>query len=155
MMKSSEATKGVTVPDPKQATMNNGEELVIPVLREEVEVHKELRRTGTVRVSKTIREREEVVQETLVSETVAVERVPVDQIVDRPPQIRMEGDITIIPVTKEELIVTKRWRVVEELRLTKRRSVSDYRENVTIHAEEVTVERVNPEILNETSKGQG
>ena len=143
------------MPDPKQATMNNREEWVIPVLKEEVEVHKELRRTGTVRVSKTVREREEVVHDTLVSETVAVERVPVDQIVDRPPPIRTEGDITIIPVTKEELIVTKQWRVIEELRLTKRRSVSDYRENVTIHTEEVRVERVNPETVNETSKGQG
>lgn len=123
------------------------EELIIPVLKEELEVHKELRKTGTVRIHKTVQELEEVVSESLTSETVDVQRIPMDLIVDSPPQVRTEGDVTIIPVVKEELIVTKQLRVVEELRVTKRKSTSDYRENVIVRAEEVTVERVNAEGL--------
>ena len=121
------------------------EELVVPVLKEELEVHKERRKTGTVRVFKTVRELDEVVNESLASETVEVQRIPMDLLVDTPPQVRTEGDTTIIPVVKEELIVTKQLRLVEELRVTKRKSVNDYREIVTIRAEEVTVERVNSE----------
>jgi uncharacterized protein (TIGR02271 family) len=123
----------------------NLEEVIIPVLREELEVHKEIRKTGTVRVRKTVRELEEVVNESLASETADVERVPMNLIVGSPPPVRTEGNVTIIPVVKEELIVTKQWRVIEELRVTKRISTSDYHENVTVRAEEVTVERVNPE----------
>ncbi|MBV8705606.1 MAG: YsnF/AvaK domain-containing protein, partial [Acidobacteriaceae bacterium] len=123
----------------------NVEELVVPVLKEELEVHKELRKTGTVRIHKTVHEIEEAVSESLTSETVDVQRIPMNLVVDSPPPVRTEGDITIISVVKEELIVTKQLRVVEELRVTKRKSVSDYRENVTVRAEEVVVERINSE----------
>ena len=133
----------------------NIEELVVPVLKEELEVHKELRKTGVVRVLKTVRELEEVVSQSLASETVDVQRIPMDLIVDSLPQIRTEDEVMIIPVVKEELIVTKQLRVVEELRITRRRSVSDYKETVKLHAEEVTVERINSEDLEETSKLQG
>ena len=133
----------------------NIEELVVPVLKEELEVRKELRKTGVVRVLKTIRELEEVVSESLASETVDVQRIPMDLIVDSPPQVRSEGEVMIIPVVKEELVITKQLRVVEELRITRRKSVSDYKETVKLHAEEVTVERLNSEDLEETSKLQG
>jgi len=123
----------------------NVEELVVPVLKEELEVHKELRKTGTVRIHKTVHEIEEAVSESLTSETVDVQRIPMNLVVDSPPPVRTEGDVTIIPVVKEELIVTKQLRVVEELRVTKRKSVSDYRENVTVRTEEVVVERINSE----------
>lgn len=125
----------------------NIEELVMPVLREELEIHKELHKTGTVRIHKTVRELEEVVSESLASETVDIQRVPVNLVVDSLPQIRTEGEVMIIPVVKEELIVTKQLRVVEELRVTKRKSVSDYRESITVRAEEVVVERINAEDL--------
>lgn len=129
------------------AQSKNIEDVVIPVLKEELEIHKERHRTGTVRISKTVREVEETVSESLASETVDVQRVPMDQIVDSLPQIRTEGDVTIIPVVKEELVVTKQLRLVEELRVTKRSSVSDYKENVKVLAEEVTIKRVGPEDL--------
>ncbi len=132
------------------------EDLVIPVLQEEIEVHKEIRKTGTVRIRKTVRESEELVHESLAYETVDVERVPMDRFVDTLPSIRTEGEVTVIPVVKEEIVVTKRLRLVEELRLTKRVSVSDYSEPVTLRAEEVVIERVDSENLNvQTSKAQG
>ena len=133
------------------------EEFVVPVLREELEVHKEIRKTGTVRIRKTVHELEELVNESLASETVTVERVPVNLIVDSPPSIRTEGEVTIVPVMKEELIIKKQLRVVEELRITKRISTSDYREPIIVRAEEVTVERIKPETSDtntETSKEQ-
>ncbi len=134
--------------------MEDVRELIVPVIREELEVHKELRRTGTVRILKTIRELDELVTESLASEAVDVERVPMDLLVEAPPPIRTEGNVTIVPVVKEVLVVTKQLRVVEELRITKRQSISDYRENVTLRAEEVVVERVNPEDLGSETNEQ-
>lgn len=126
------------------------EDVVVPVLKEELEVHKELRKTGTVRILKTVRELEEAVHESLLSEAVDIQRVPMDQIVDSPPQIRTEGEVTVIPVFKEELLITKQLRLVEELRITKRQSVSDYRENVKVLAEEVAIERVHSGVPEQT-----
>ena len=127
------------------AQVEGVEDLVVPVLKEELEVHKERRKTGTVRVSKTVRELEEVINESL----------PMDLVVDIPPQIRTEGDVTIIPIIKEELVIIKQLRIVEELRVTKRQSVTEHRENVTVRVEEVTVERVNEDLKVATSKAQG
>ena len=125
------------------------EDLVVPVLKEELEIHKEFHKTGTVRIVKTVRELQEVVSEDLTSETVDVQRVPVDLVVDRAPEIRTEGDVVIIPVVKEELIVTRQLRVVEELRVTKHTTVSLYRETVPVRAEEVVIERIDSEDLNQ------
>ena len=133
------------------AQSKNAEDVVVPVLKEELEIHKELRKTGTVRIVKTVHELEEAINESLASETVDVQRVPVDQIVGTLPQIRTEGDVTIVPVVKEEIVVTKQLRIVEELRITKRRSVSEYKENVKVRAEEVTVERIHSEDVNAES----
>ncbi len=131
------------------------EDVVVPVLKEELEVHKELRKTGTVRILKTVRELEETINENLTSETVDVQRVPMNLIVDSPPPIRTEGEVTVIPVVKEELVVTKQLRLIEELRVTKRRSASDYRENVKVLAEQVTVERIHSgSSSTETEKAQ-
>ena len=137
------------------AQVEGVEDLVVPVLKEELEVHKERRKTGTVRVSKTVRELEEVINESLTSETADVQRIPMDLVVDIPPQIRTEGDVTIIPIIKEELVIIKQLRIVEELRVTKRQSVTEHRENVTVRVEEVTVERVNEGLKVATSKAQG
>lgn len=132
------------------------EEIVLPVIREEIEVRKEIYKTGTVRIRKTVHELEEIVSENLASETVQVERVPVDRIVDSLPAVRLEGEVTVIPVVKEELIITKQLRVVEELRVTKRVSVSEYREPVTLRAEEVVIERMDSEGSEiKTNKAQG
>jgi stress response protein YsnF len=132
------------------------DELVVPVVKEELEVRKEIHKTGAVRIRKTVRELEEIVNESLASETVNVERVPVDRIVDSLPAVRIEGEVTVIPVVREELVITKQLRVVEELRVTKRVSVSEYREPVTLRAEEVVIERVSSEDSKiKTNKAQG
>jgi stress response protein YsnF len=61
--------------------------------------------TGKVRISKRISEREELIDEPLFREEVTVERVPINQYVDQPPQVRHEGDVMIIPVVQEQLVM--------------------------------------------------
>jgi len=70
---------------------------VIPVVEEELRVGKRVVETGRVRVSKTVHEHEEFLDEPLMREEYDVERVPVDAFVDGPVGPRHEGDGEIVP----------------------------------------------------------
>jgi len=115
--------------------------LVIPVIEESLDLSKELVETGVVRVHKSVREHEVVISEPLTSETVHVERVPMNVMVDGPLPVRTEGDVTVIPVVEEVLVTTKQLRLVEEVRITRLRSTNVHQQNVTLRAEDVSVER--------------
>jgi len=120
------------------------ETLVIPVIEESLDVSKGVVETGVVRVHKSVREHEVVISEPLTSETVHVERVPMDVIVDGPLPVRTEGDLTVIPVVEEVLVTTKQLRLVEEVRITRVRSTNVHHQNVTLRAEDIAVERHPP-----------
>lgn len=95
----------------------------------------------TIRIRKTVHEREEVVDPPLARETVEVERVPVNRVVDVAPAVRHEGDVTIVPVLEEVLVVEKRLVLREELRVTRRRAEVREPQRVTLRSEQVEVER--------------
>lgn len=115
--------------------------LVIPVIEESLKVSKEIVETGVVRIQKSVREHEVVLSEPLASETIEVERVPVDVIVDAAPIVRTEGDVTVIPVVEEVLVTTKRFRLVEEVRITRVRSTNVHHQHFTLQAEDVSIDR--------------
>lgn len=73
------------------------------------------------------------------TDRVDVERVPVGEIVDEAPQVREEGDVLIVPVIEEVLVVTKRFRVIEEVRVTKTRDVRTETFEQDLKREVVTV----------------
>lgn len=122
---------------------NNGARIVIPVIVEEIDVQKRTVETGRVRITKVVREGEEIVDEPLLREEVSVERVPVNRVVDGPVPIRHEGDVMIVPVLEEVLYVEKRLLLKEELRISKRRVEEHAPQRVVLRKEEVIVERVN------------
>lgn len=118
------------------------EKLVIPIIEEEAFLDKRVVETGKVRISKRISEREETIDEPLFREEVSVERVPVNQYVDQMPQIRHEGDVMIIPVVQEQLVMQKRLVLVEELRVRKQVLETHQPQSVTLRREEVEVRRI-------------
>ncbi len=120
------------------------EEKVIPIAQEEIAVSRRSAEVGRVRVNKTVQERDECIDEPLVREEVEVQRVAVDRIFDAPAQTRTEGDLLIVPVQEEVLVVEKRWRVTEELHIRKHRRQSRAQERVRLRSERVTVERKPP-----------
>jgi hypothetical protein len=61
--------------------------------------------------------------DTLYADDVAIDRVPVNRIFDEAPTTRQEGDVTVIPVVEEVLVVQKRYMVKEEIRIDRRRQV--------------------------------
>jgi uncharacterized protein (TIGR02271 family) len=120
----------------------NDEKLVIPIIQEEAFLAKRVVESGKVRISKRISEREELIDEPLFREEVTVERVPINQYVDQPPQVRHEGDVMIIPVVQEQLVMQKRLVLVEELRVRKQVVETHHPQSVTLRREEVDVSRI-------------
>ncbi|UOQ72220.1 YsnF/AvaK domain-containing protein [Hymenobacter cellulosilyticus] len=98
--------------------------------------------SGRVRLSKTVHEREEMLEIPLQHEEVLVERVPVNQFVADgapTPGLRYDGDTTIIPVLRE--VVVTRLLVVEEIRVTKRTQTTTLTQPIMLRHEEIHVAR--------------
>ena len=104
-------------------------------------VHKEQVVTETVRLHKRVHEDEEVLDIPVQTEAIEVERVPVGRWIDGPAAVRHEGDTTVYPVVEEVLVTEKRLRLVEEVRVTRRRAARHAREQVVLRREEIVVER--------------
>ncbi|MDB4942034.1 MAG: hypothetical protein JWP97_1568 [Labilithrix sp.] len=92
---------------------------VIPIMREELHVEKISSETGRVRVNTHVVTEMAHVEEVVRLEDVRVERVPVGTPVPGPIAPRVEGDVTIISVVEEVLVVEKRFVLKEEIRITK------------------------------------
>ena len=119
-------------------TLAEGE--VIPVLRETVHVSKREVETGRVTVHKTVTERDEAVEMLLRQTDVSIERVPVNQVVTEAPASRNEGDVLVIPVMEEVLVVEKRLVLKEELHIRKTSSERQAHETVRLRSEQVHIE---------------
>lgn len=104
---------------------------------------------GRVVISKHVETFPHEAEVEIGTDRVEVERVPVNEEVETAPEVQREGDTLIVPVIEEVLVVTKRYRVVEEVRVRKirdvetrtlqedlRREVVDVRE-IDEHGEEV------------------
>ncbi len=72
-----------------------------------------------------------------------VERVAINRVVDTAPAVRQEGDTLIIPVLREETVVTTRLVLVEELHVRKQILVAHQPQEITLRREQVNYERVN------------
>jgi uncharacterized protein (TIGR02271 family) len=131
--------------DPEsRGPMRKAKPAVIPVIQEQATVQKRVVETGRVRIAKHVREYEEIVDVPHFQEEVKVERVPVNQFVDAVPEVRTEGETTIIPVVEERYVVEKRLFVVEELHVRKERHETHNPQKVRVLKEEVEVERLSP-----------
>jgi stress response protein YsnF len=127
-----------------QAQPNGQEPLKVPVVREEVQVEKRVVDTGRgVRIHKTVAEHPCHIDERLSRDEVEVSHVPVDRIVplDAAPATRYEGDTLVVPILEEVLVVERRVRIKEELRITRSRREERHAETVMLKSEQVSVER--------------
>ena len=122
--------------------VEEGSQVVVPVVAETVEVGKRRVETGRVRVRKTVRTTEKVVDEPVVAEEVEVERVPINREIAEAVGPRQEGDTLIVPLLEEVLVVEKRLVLREEIRITRRKVERRSSEKVTLRSEEATVERI-------------
>jgi uncharacterized protein (TIGR02271 family) len=138
------------------------DEVVIPVVAEELTVETYRVARSRVRVHKRVEVREEVVDTPTVIEEVVVERIPVNRLIDdadEVPTAREEGDVTVIPVIEEVLVVHKQLMVREEVRMFKRSKTVPASQTVVLRREVVDIHREalsdsEPRVSEEASTGK-
>ena len=116
-------------------------EEVVPVLAEELVIDKKRVPTGGVRINRRLIEHDETVELPLLKEHVDVRRIVVDREVDGPLPIRREGETIVIPVVEEVLVVEKRYRLKEEIHVSRMVREELHREQVTVRRQEAEVEQ--------------
>jgi uncharacterized protein (TIGR02271 family) len=116
--------------------------VVVPVVVEELAIGKRPVDSGGVRVTKQVHGETRTIDEPGFREEIEVERIPRNQVLDRPAQARQEDDTFIIPLMEEVLVIEKRLVLREEVRITRRRSEIRNPQQVTLRREEATIERI-------------
>jgi uncharacterized protein (TIGR02271 family) len=117
----------------------------IPLAEEELRVEKRSVATGKVRVRSVVDLVEEVARATLEEERVDVTRVPIDREVEAAPSVRTEGDVVIVPVLEEVLVVEKRLVLKEELHIRRHVTHDSVEVPVTLRKQRAVVERMSPD----------
>jgi len=126
------------------AQVSGQDPIKVPVYEEEALVEKRVVDTGRgVRIHKIVAEHPSQIDETLMHDEVQVSHVPIDRIValDQAPATRYEGDTLVVPVLEEVLVVERRLRIKEELRITRTRREARHVETVMLRQEQVSVQR--------------
>lgn len=119
-------------------------EEVIPLVEETLTVGKRVVETGKVQVRTTVEEYVETVTTELKRGTVVVDRVPINQPVETEPQPRWEGEVLIVPVVEEEVVITKRLVLKEELRIRPQVTTENVEQPVQLRRTVATVTRSGP-----------
>ena len=119
--------------------------LRVPITEEVLSIEKRVVDTGRgVRVQKTVQTLPVVIDETLASEEINVQRVAIDRTLEKDelmPGTRYDGDILIVPVFEEIVVVERRIRLKEELHITRIRREEHFVETVMLKSEQVSIER--------------
>jgi len=93
-------------------------------------------------VATITREHEQLIDELLTSERFEIERVPVGRTIESVPPVRTEGDLTIMPVVEEILVVERRLVLKEEIRIRRVRHTERHQETVTLRTQDAVITRV-------------
>jgi stress response protein YsnF len=120
-------------------------EEVVPVVEETATIGKREVVTGRVRVRTVTDTVGELAHAAVQREDVKVTRVPIDKVVETAPEIRTEGDVTIVPVLEEVLVVTKQLLLKEELHIRRRVESETVEMPFTLRKQRAIVEREAPD----------
>jgi stress response protein YsnF len=112
----------------------------IPVIEESAKVDVRPAPERMLRVRRRVVTTEQVVETPVWHERIQVDRVPINQYVDSVPAPRQDGDVLIIPCIEEVVVVEKRLRVSEELRVRVVREQRTHRETVQLRRHELEIE---------------
>lgn len=118
--------------------------IVIPLHVEEIVPVREARDRGAIRITTHIETAPADWEATLRRDNVTVERTPVDQPVDAAPEARWDGDTLIVPVVEEEIVVSRRLVVREEIRITRRPEERTVSGSEPVRRQVIDIERVGP-----------
>jgi stress response protein YsnF len=121
------------------------EDLHIPLHEEEVSLSRREIKKANVQVALVTGTREQLIDEELTHVRVEIERVPIDRTVEVAPPTRQEGDITIIPVVEEIVVVERRLVLKEEVRVRRVSTKEQHQETLVLRQQEAVVTREEPD----------
>jgi uncharacterized protein (TIGR02271 family) len=130
-----------TEDETKSADERPRDDTALPLVAEELFVTKENRETGRVRISTHTHEREALIDEDLARERVEIETIPIGRRIDTVPEVRHEGDTTVIPVVEERLVVEREVVLKEEIRVRRVRTTERHQEKVALRYQEAVIRR--------------
>lgn len=114
----------------------------IELVEEQLEVSKRDVERGRVIVRTRVEEREELAEAVLHQEEVEVERVARGIVVEAIPAVREEDGVLIVPVIEEQLVLSTRLFLKEEIRISKSTRREIVREPVRLRGERVEIVRL-------------
>lgn len=113
----------------------------IALAEEHAEITKHAIERGRVIVRTHTESRDELVEIALRQEDVTVERVPVGLPVEVAPAMREEDGVLIVPVLEEQLVVSTRLVLKEEIRITRQARTEVVQQTVSLRSERAVIER--------------
>lgn len=119
----------------------------LSLMEEVLRVGKRTVETGRVRVSVLTDVEQHQVRETLRSRRVEVDRVPSGRRLapgEAMPQTRMEGEVLIVPIVEEMMVLEKRLVVTEELHIRVVHAVDPVERLVPLRRQRAVVEHLAP-----------
>ena len=114
---------------------------VVALAQERLEISKREVERGRVVIRTRVEERDEIAELELLQDEVTVARVPRGVPVETKPAMREEDGVLIVPVVEEQVVVTTRLILKEEIRITRRSHTELVREPVRLRSEQVDIER--------------
>jgi stress response protein YsnF len=114
---------------------------IIPVVEESATIDKRQVVTGHVRVRMVTDTVEELAHASVQREDIEVTRVPINRVVETAPGIRTDGDVTIVPVLEEVLVVEKRLVLKEELHIRRHIETETVEVPVILRKQRAIIER--------------
>ncbi len=94
-----------------------------------------------IRITRTTRADEKLIETELTHEDALIKRVAKNEAV-KPgniPQVRQEGEVTIIPVIEERIEIIKHYFLTEEIHVIKKRRKETHQENITLRSQEINI----------------
>ncbi|MBV9761592.1 MAG: DUF2382 domain-containing protein [Acidobacteriaceae bacterium] len=119
------------------------QEVVIPVIGEELSADAVPVATGGIRVTKRVHSHEEVIEQELQKSHVEVKRVKTERVVDGPQPVRRVGNTLIVPVVSEVLRIEKQWVMTEEIHLTEVKESETVQNKISLNRETAQIERID------------
>lgn len=86
-----------------------------------------------------------VLREVLESERLVVERIQCNKPVEHVPDVRTEGNLTIVPIVEEQLVVQRQLVLVEEVHVRREKDVEQLEIPVALRKQRAEIERTAPD----------
>lgn len=113
----------------------------IALVSEHLEVGKRTVETAKVRLHRGTETFTDTVNLDLMRIGWDVQRVAVGQVVEKRPEMREEGDVTIFPLVEERLVTRREYFLIEEVRVRRVATTTEHSESVELKRDTLTVER--------------